>query len=658
MVAETNNTETACEALWNRAFGGMHAADAPNSTADLKHFRGKTLASLSKANKVFLELNSSIHDGPTALFLVGGPGAGKSSAARKLLENYKELEPENANPLARRTHWFEGDARRVLLVNDATMTHASGEESTIYADLDSAAAKLSDIVVCVNRGILAEETSSSDASWAQVLISIASESRLPDETFELVSRSTSYLQLKHSGSGYYKNIVVVYLDAESLFDSAPEDLRTGKESDDEGIPTFYDEDGYLLSSPAAKMMDNLFRTLILEKKEEAYPSPIAANVDIMNNRTLFLNLLKVLRASEMAIGSFMNYRTIWATISRAFFGDLPERNTFSNRFESLGGNLSGPSWEEIKKLASLRMHQSLFGGDGGESHPDSRRAKSSPLKWLNSVDPVFSSIEMTEQADDSEGQPSESWSQPVFDAFFGSSKESTPLGSLRLSLADDDPFIQYISDFDWQVDKAFVAAMASTDNTSKRREYTSWYGLYLLRAYALANGRFGNEPEVAILREFRENTGYVPTIYNFERSFSSMLRPSRYTQQSGGVALLTIFESRVAPIIGDLAEPKLAIRVTEITVRSRLEGKDSFIVLEERGKEIGAIIVDLPLVHEVMSWSSGLRGITEASRLINPRIERLRAAKLVSGHLERDPSSLVIADQHAEQKINLGLVGQ
>ena len=657
MDAKKNNAQTACEALWSRAFGGMHAADAPNSSADLKHFRGETLAALSTANKVFLELNSSSHEGPTALFLVGGPGAGKSSAARQLLENFKELEPMNANPLAKRTHFYDGDARPILLVNDATMTHASEQESTISADLDWAAAQFSDIVICVNRGILAEETSLSDASSAQLLISIASESRLPAKDFELIHRGTSYLQLKHSGSGYFKNVVVVYLDAESLFDYAPEDHTTGKEFDDV-ISAVYDEDAYLLNSPAAKMMDKLFSTLILEKKEESYPSPIAANVDIMANRTLFLNLLKVLRASEMAIGSFMNYRTIWATISRAFFADLPERNTFSNRFESLGGDLSGHSWEAIKKLASLRMHQSLFGVDGGKSHPDTRRAKSSPLKWLNSVDPVFSSIETPEQPDDSDRQPNESWSQPVFDAFFGSSKESTPLGSLRLSLADDDPFIQYISDFDWQVDQAFVKARDSTDNESKRRGFTSWYGQYLLRAYALANGRFGHEPEVAILREFRENSGHVPTLYNFDRSFYSMLRPSRYTEQSGGVALLSIFESRVAPILGDLDEPKLAIRVTDMTVRSRLEGKDSFIVLEERGIEIGAIIVDLPLVHEVMSWSSGMRGITEASRLISPRIERLRAAKLVSGHLERDPNSLVIADQHAEQKINLGLVGR
>lgn len=634
-----NNDETlarsASRAVWSRAFGGTHAADAPNSTADLSNFRGDPLTALKRGEKAFVESQTGASSEPTALFLVGGPGAGKSSAAKHILASYKEVDLDDSDLLAKRVHSFKKGTKSVLLVNDATMVHTAERGSTLSADLDWAELEQSDILVCVNRGILAEESVTEPTSSSELLISlVASEFRDSLSHFEdVVERDRGFVHLKNIGPGYYKNIVVVYLDSESLFDPSPEV-----------------EERDLLHSPAAKMMANIFTSLSAEHKEIKFPDVFEGNIEAMNNEKIFRNILKVLRASEVAVGSYMNYRTIWATIGRASFGNLPEIRAFDSRFGGMDSDLKSLSWSELQGLASLRLHQALFGADNGLSLPGPRQANKIPVKYLHAVDPVFAAVEVNAHHTHTEVEKSELWSQIVLDSFFGSSHNVSPLDSLEQSLDDENPFMPYVSTFDRSLDAAYLNEMASTDVESKRQDFTNWYSQYLLRAYALANGHVGNEQEIAILRELKDNPGPVPRTHDFDKSFRAMLRPSRYSESSG-VALLSVFESRVAPILENLDEPKLAIKVTDVAITSRLQGGDAFLVLEEQGREIGSIIVDLPLVHEVLTWSSGMQGISEASRLVAPRIERLRASKLASGYLE---NSLVIALESDETDLIFG----
>jgi hypothetical protein len=631
-----NLGHSASEATWARALGGEDVADAPNSSADLASFRGNPLSALTQGEAAFATAYSTSGHQPTAMFLVGGPGAGKSSAAKSLLAGYGEVQSKSSDFLAKRAHLFRKEQRSVLLVNDATMTHSTGRESTLLADIAWSEAEDSDILVCVNRGILAEESVSSPTSSSDALISmIANECELPlPDHYKIVAEGEGFVQLQHTGSGHHKNIIAVYLDSKSLLDPP-----SGSDSEN------------LLDSPGGKMIGAVFSSLSDEKGRRDLPGPIAANIHDMSNPKIFHNFLKVLRASEAAVGSYMNYRTIWAVIARCAFGSLPEVNSFDQRFNSLDKDLTNLTWTKLQELASLRSHQALFGADDGKALPAFRQAEKNPIRYLHAVDPVFSSIELIDHYGTEEAPNAEPWSQIVFDAFFGSSEKMSPLNALEQSLEDDNPFHKYVSEFERLLDQKYLNEMASTDLESTRQNWTSWYSQYLLRAYALSNGHVGFEQEIAILRELKENPGPVPTIHEFEKSFRAMLRPSRYSEKSGGVALLSVFESRIAPILGDLEEPKLAIRANDVVIRSETRGNDSFLVMTERGQSIGSIIVDLPLVHEVLTWRGGMQGMSEASRLVSPRIERLRAAKLASGYLEREPNSLVIALERDEVTI-------
>ena len=101
-------------------------------------------------------------------------------------------------------------------------------------------------------------------------------------------------------------------------------------------------------------------------------------------------------------------------------------------------------------------------------------------------------------------------------------------------------------------------------------------------------------------------------------------------------------DSRATPITGLVNEPKLAIRTNDIRARTRKNGEDLFLVLSEHNRDFPAIPIDFALIREMDVHLPGHRGVTELSRRVAPRLERVRSASLTPFALSGTSSYRVI----------------
>src|SRR5690554_6609663 len=89
---------------------------------------------------------------PRLLFLIGGPGAGKSHAASHVLSGLEALEAESG--LAQRTYKYALGSRGLTIVNDATIGSDEFPTSPLSKEIDAAISEGDNLLACVNRGVV------------------------------------------------------------------------------------------------------------------------------------------------------------------------------------------------------------------------------------------------------------------------------------------------------------------------------------------------------------------------------------------------------------------------------------------------------------------------------------------------------------------------
>jgi hypothetical protein len=193
------------------------------------------------------------------------------------------------------------------------------------------------------------------------------------------------------------------------------------------------------------------------------------------------------------------------------------------------------------------------------------------------------------------------------------------------------------------LDIAFVEHATRVGPDESMSDEIKWYSQYLLRAYAVANGIPGFAEEIRILIELSSSSPDLPDIDGIDKKFMSMLRPKRDPSKGDSGSLLTLFASRVAPIIGSQADPILAVEMSDLTLSTDKRGRDLFLLLEERGSPVGEVLIDFALVREVRAWISQMPGITEQSLFVTPRVERARASKLAPKYRDIHKNTIVVA---------------
>jgi hypothetical protein len=632
--------------LWGQATGGSAVAAAPSSVSDWP--TAARPAGMDTALQWFKDgfVSSAV---PRMLFLVGGPGAGKSHAAAQLVAGLTETAPLE-DGLAHRTYLYETAGRPLVVINDATIVEPQKAGGSLAEDIRRCMDDHSHLFACVNRGILVEELAhaknhhaAADGPILDILDWLIEGNANTSSAFdgwqlERVSQNSFLRSSNVLRSGeLVAQAVVVFVDVCSLFEVAP-NIQVAQSGDQTAIMTsqlyqicrFRDRASLDSSAlPAGELFGRVLETLKpdVTAVDADYSDPISANITSLSKPALLNGLLSVLRASEIVASQRMTYREVWGVLCRSVVGDLPSRVPASDvQAEVLRrqpqSNEPISRFAEFKELAALRYSQAVYGAGSSVDLSDS--ALRDPVtRFTHPVDPVRDAIP------GKNGDSNRGWSTPISDAFAGQVAEGTPLDGLLGNIDVADPFRDAVTDFDRALDQAFAAATASSSMTPNGR-YSAivWYGGYLMRLYATANGIPAFRAEVEIWTGAWALSPKIPDL--LEKQLLTLLKPARVEGASDGASLIPLFASRTNPITGD-SSPQLALRTATIEISTERESDSLLLRLTEGNKKIRAILFDFPLVREAMACGEGRSGVTELSDATAPRLERFRAARLVPG---------------------------
>lgn len=651
-----------------RSFGGSEVAVRPNYFKDDDFW--PVGPSSPAADEVLNWFRRSVEDGGNIcfVFLIGGPGNGKSFLVSRLVRDFEEIETRTEN-LAYRDYKFRTATSDLLLINDATIPpeknkiEASGFSASSSKSLgsdDSSAALIDDINRCseqnfhllanVNRGIIFEELNLvSEDSFGRSVLQWISQSEMEIEKFgdgasELIdSAFLRAIRLKRP-SGPDVDLVAVYMDVCSIFEERPSceiDFETdGWKADVYSVSVMSKRKKLQAANVVALQVFNEFFEKFETLKSEFDESlnPFAANICSLSSPDIRRNLLTILRASEIASARKMTYREFWAAISLALIGDLPERGQpvsaewLRSVLEKFEYDSGGKKQLELKlisfgKLAALRLHQTLFRARPLKTGFELGSPSMSPVVQMTKiVDPIRDSRPGRRDGKD------DGWASPVLEAFESLSLGEPPLKSLLKDADANDPISHYVTGFDLRLDELFMEAQHSSDlKDNRKREITSWYGDYMLRMYAVANGipAFSTELEVWT-RIWASSSSGKDVLQEYQKPFKALLLPETNHDKVSSNLILPIYDSRTIPIGEGTDEPKLVvgISISDWHIDFECNGDQVFLKLKGEGEKSLKIDLDFPMLREGMACSNGFPGLTELNHIAAPRLERFRSAIL------------------------------
>lgn len=638
--------------LWERATAGRDVA--ANPTGHGTFWPQAPAAPGVDEAALWLESGLAAAAGPQRiLFLVGGPGSGKSHTASRIVRGLPELS-RTEDGLAHRTYRYKAGPRELLLVNDATIGSEVHQVGALAGDLSDALTAGWHLLACVNRGIVVEElaaVSSSPRDIAAQLISWLHDGQVDSGSFlpRLVPlTSSAFLRTAQvEFIGRKVEVVCVLMDACSLLESRPSVTLQEGEATTSFKAAYYRvsridkrPDVPEESIPAATLLREVISTVQSARTgaDAQLPvDPVAANLVSLSHPNTRANLLTVLRAAEIVAGKRLTYREVWGAASRCIVGNLTDRINAADLRAELWALQPGDvepieRFSRLSRLADLRYSQAIFGvtSEGWMGNPVTRLTRH--------VDPARDAIPGRHDPSDPGG-----WATPVVDAFAAGGHAESPLESLLRDLPPDDGLHDTVTDFDRAVDLAFAAATTQARPKDRVREaMTAWYGSYLLRLYAVSNGI------PAFCREVHQWTlawSTSPSLPDRLKSqLSTLLLPRRNPDSPTASFLLPVYDSRTAPILGAPAEPRLAIRGKSVDLSTETDGDSLVLVLRDAGHDVARIECDFAMMREALSCAEGHVGTTEYTDSATPRLERVRAARLAPARLADAQYCLVVGD--------------
>lgn len=623
--------ESAFAPIWGKATGGRSVAIDPH-LKDAAVFTAVPAPGVREACD-WLRQGLTEQSSQRMVFLVGGPGGGKSHALAQMTADLDEENAEHTG-LAQRKYYFRSAESRLAVVNDASIRGAD-DRHPLADDVDLAVEANHFFLGCVNRGILIEEAhalagDSAGASVVRWLADVGAPTKFPvvcGERGPVIARAA--LQLIDRNV----EVVAVYVDHCSLFELRPQvdgDLRV-QPYKVKRLKQRRTTD--TLAMPAGELLRAVAEYLA-EADEPAAPAgdPIEANVSSFESLAVQRGFLTLLRSAEAVAGSRMTFREVWGAILRALAGDLPQNCDpcdLASMFAPLDPDLSAIArFKELQSRARLRASQTIVGA----GIPPETCAVDSVLRMTRLVDPVLDAVPGS-LADSGFG-----WASPVLDAFSGLITAVSPLETILESIADDDPFREAITDFDKALDAAFVAATQPEGVDDRaRRDIVAWYGDYLCRLYALSNGVSAFRQEISVWLDTRSS---LPSAVKTE--LKTLLRPSRDPNDPQSGYVLPLFSSRTVPITGPSAEPQLVLQgEDDVQLDLDFRGDAVTVKMRERGTPVGEIELDFALIRTAQSCANQRLGVTEQAARVSPRVERFRAKRLTPDRIADSEFKLV-----------------
>lgn len=580
----------------------------------------------------------------TLLFLVGGPGGGKSHVSAELVAEYKELNARRTN-LAQRSHLYESRGSEVLLVNDATIAEAASDKRTLAHEINDCLTLNRSLIACINRGILIEELSKDEIPQLpkEILIWLSNSNELSRQSTSMqYLQESSYLKTaRHlSEDGQVFEIAVAYVDACSLFENNPKAIFDADANFDAAFQlppyklTKWTKREFIEpeSMPGLHLIEAVIQTLEkdLNFDDQALSvNPICSNIENLKTTYTARNLCNLLRAAEISTGQRFTYREVWGVIARLVSGDLSRTlraHEVGPYLQALQPNTDKTPNEEFKKLqelASVRFSQGVFGVEN-----------EALLAPKDSAHPITSLLFHSDPVRDGEpgfykkSEVNAGWITPVLDAFAGSIAGESPLTLLFQHLENnaDDNFRPNVTSFDWALDQAFVGyTRQSKLKDEDRAPAINWYSSYLSRLYAVTNGIPAFLQQTASWLEVWLSSPSLPM--EIEQRLLTLLRPRRVAMAEEN-AYIPVFDSRTVPVTELASEAKLVAKLSGMKAKTKVDGDSVILTIEEHGADVAEILFDFPLLRDALSCTTDHVGATDVSALTAPRLERLRASRL------------------------------
>lgn len=642
--------------ILERSFGGLGVADSPiNGALEGKWPRGRSAPMSTEACRAMM-LACSAEDrlGPAHMvFLVGGAGNGKSKLAADVVSNVNGIARGESSDFAQRCYEFDlPNGRGLRVVNDATIPPADKKEFALQRDIAEALKANEHFLGCINRGILIGERQEpndfedNSKKIACAIISWLLEGRQPplyDGETELetttddkgVPGNYGFAKVKIAGK-LSAVIHLVYMDNASLLEEWPAVELASRT--DAALPTCRPRVTPLLHRQRRETVSAFENCLTqLAKKYSSNLAddeldPILSNTRSFAKSEVSRGWCSVVRGAEILSGTHFSYRELWALASHSIIGPLSSE-ALENLEEHVEVQKKGVRNKTDKtyidsavSLGKLRTHMLLFdagkrqqdNGFGGFEWPET---SSDAIKAIQFADPL-------KHFGRREGGDTSS-----LDEELNGLKDGHLPGA---KLAGEDPLIgAYWSPLDAEIERVVAAAVnptGETDLTSKyRSQLLAWYGRYLYRLKALASGW---PAHVSIVSEWQDAwlDAHLnqPLRRELEDAVLDILAP---LGDDGRTTYFTFLQPRVSA--GDTSANKVRIEIPrqEIVIGTETSGDriDLSISLRAQAGDTPSAVttLDFHLLREAMARQGG-HGFTDSLLVIEPRIERLRAAMVAT----------------------------
>ncbi len=638
------------EALLRRAYGGTDAAVVPDTWEDTGLPEGPAAPGIAAA---FAQLRDRLSDAggrPLWVFLVGGPGNGKSYEATRLLRHLGHEPSKTASgALAQRNYDVPAPhGAMVRIVNDATIRSSlsTEEPGELAKDVRSAASPRKvplHLVVNVNRGILVDESLSllgnegwtAELALVRWLMSGASDdarciqdSRVGEFTQECTFRHAEFVA----------DVCAVFLDHVSLLEMAPEPLV----APERGWSAYrvMKMDAARTGTPAGKLLAdvvlaNRFEDACCNGCEAQDICPFLANARTLRSRPGSEGFLRMLRGAEIAGGRLLTYRELWSLFAVAIAGPLRTGRRM-HPCEAVRAMALRANTGEHNALAELRAHrlyESLWPCDTGGAISGNGTAPAIVL--MQRVDPVV--------------DVSSAWARPVNEAMEGIQFERAAGEALR---GHSGEFAQCWSDLDARADNHdWSHGLQGLDDVQaralKRRRGESLY-----RLFAIAAGRpayMDVLKEWVELRRSAKPEGGDPPVRPITKGLTRILFPACGIGHVREDCLLPVFRARTEPLVGT-PEKEVLCGVVPGTgndaprIKLRAKGDSLWLELHAAGSHRADLQLDHALCREALVAHDG-GGFTEEGAVSIPRLERTRASFLSEASAPR----LVLAGSDAAE---------
>lgn len=669
-----------------RAFGGGDVAADPIAVEnDYWWPESRPAPAASEALDLFLSDIQTTQDSLSWLVLLGGPGNGKSALLRDLVTRHadgpdsflQQVGTGLSTEIHHRSYDFKTDSGNLVrLVNDATI---KTDGATVGADFSTALRERAHLVMSVNRGVLVEDLRRVDgAPFEQELIEllISARSGASDRAFDpdpanLVrvddtSQAVPYIvQARCSVDGQEIVLRVISLDVCSLLEPRPE---VTVDTSPEGVEVLHGQRYRMaafatkserLETPAGELLTAVAHTLEPmdangdgDGNWDVDWNPFAANMASLQSTEVRSGVLRVLRAAEIIEGRLFTFRELWGTLALLYIGPATrDRLGLEHVGEHLRGyeRVSAPTSAPRDRLVHLlalsrfRFSQALFAEPAVEftEHRQPTTLATPVTDRLRRADPVL------DAAAGSSTDLTDGWATPVLDALEAARFNGHVLARLE---ADSTAFSAMVTPFDRLLESTLLEWCNSGDREVDAT--MAWFGRYVLRLYALAEGFPAFGAEVLAWTKFWDKASQGLVDGTMTQRLRRLIAPPL---AAGGGApewvVLPVFGSRVEPLRAFADDPRIVARFSpaELEIEPSTHAERIILKVLSSGEDV-SIDFDYPLLREAMVNSATEAGATELGAQCTPRLERARASLLVG---RGDPARWAIVDSNSVSSLHL-----